>query len=216
MKTAEAYRQQENFLTYLDLHAGNRDTSSLKKWLINNTDFFSAPASTKFHGAYYGGLCEHSLNVYNIAKKLYNVYDPEMLMPQLYDALCLAALLHDVCKIDCYKTTTRNVKKYINSTENVKRENIREDAGGKYVWDVEQGYAFDEKHKYGGHGSKSVFLVMQYFPLTFVEASAINCHMGAWADSKIAQCNCSPVYEVNSVAFLLHIADEWSTFVNFM
>lgn len=216
MKTAEAYKQQENFLTYLDLHAGNRDTEAIKRYLVDKTDFFSAPSSTKFHGAYYGGLCEHSLNVYEIAKKLYAIFDPDMLCPQLYDALCISALLHDVCKVNCYKPTTRNVKKYITPKDPVDPKQVREDAGGKYVWDVEQCYAFDEKEKFGGHGSKSVFLVMQFFPLTFVEASAINTHMGAWADNKIAQCNCSPVYESNTIAFLLHLADEWSTFVNFI
>ena len=36
---------------------------------IEKTDFYKAPASTRFHGSYEGGLVEHSIQVYEILKQ---------------------------------------------------------------------------------------------------------------------------------------------------
>lgn len=80
--------------------------NDLMDWL-GSTDFFEAPASTRFHGSYEGGLCQHSLNVGKWLNKL-----AEGLYPGQYtkETLTLVALFHDVCKANCYKTSTRNVK----------------------------------------------------------------------------------------------------------
>lgn len=69
---------------------------SLLEWL-ESTDFYTAPASTKYHGAYAGGLLEHSLNVFRRLVKRCPAAD--------MDTLTIAALLHDVCKIHLYKKT---------------------------------------------------------------------------------------------------------------
>ena len=52
---------------FLDIYKTNitRDgADKLLDFLENKSDFFTAPASTRFHGACEGGLLRHSLNVY--------------------------------------------------------------------------------------------------------------------------------------------------------
>lgn len=73
------------------------------------------------------------------------------------------------------------------------------------------GWEHDEQFKFGGHGSKSVFIVSRYIDLTDEEAAAINCHMGTW-ESKDVQ-PISQVYNVNPLAWMLHVADESATFI---
>ena len=80
--------------------------------LSDHSDFFTAPASTRFHGAHAGGLLEHSLNVYHClkdylsrprAKELYRMDYSE-------ESIALCALLHDICKMNFYKVDYRNAK----------------------------------------------------------------------------------------------------------
>ena len=163
---------------------------SLIGWL-RTTDFYTAPASTRFHGSFEGGLALHSLNVYHELVRLDAAFnaglDPE--------SMALAALCHDLCKIGYYKVSTRNVKN---------------EATG--VWEKKPFYKVEEDFPFGGHGSKSVFLLQYFVKLTPEEAAAINSHMGAWAKSDYA--NPSAVYEDNMLAWLLHVADEAATYVD--
>ncbi len=129
--------------------------------LSKSSDFFTAPASTRFHGSYKGGLVEHSLNVYYClkdylsrtrVKELYNMsYDDE--------TIAIAGLLHDVCKINCYKQGMRNVK----------------DENG--VWQAVSVFEYDDKLPYG-HGEKSVYIISGFMKLTREEAFSIRYHMG--------------------------------------
>ena len=77
----------------------------LLKWLEEN-DFYACPASSKYHGAYPGGLLEHSLNVYDELKRLLSVYS-EVQVPE--ESVVIAALFHDLCKVNLYtgKATMR-------------------------------------------------------------------------------------------------------------
>lgn len=185
-----------------------RDTIDIINWL-KITDFFEAPASTKFHGAFSGGLAQHSWNVYSWLLRLDDCYCTNI----PYDSMIITALLHDVCKIGLYKTDYRNVKSY-DAVDVENNKNARQDEKGFYVWKQEKIYKADEDFKFGGHGSKSVYLISQFMSLKPEEAAAINCHMGAYGESKIQQENVSPVYETNPLAFLLHVADETSTFID--
>ena len=110
------------------------------------------------------------------------------------DSMALCALLHDVCKADCYVPDTRNVK----------------DERG--VWHKVPCYRFEERYPYGGHGSKSVYLVQSFVRLSPEEAAAINCHMGQFDATQYS--NPSPVYAANPLARLLHVADEAATYVD--
>ena len=160
----------------------------LLSWL-ETTDFFTAPASTRYHGACEGGLLTHSLNVYVQLKKLCKWYECEA----SDESIAIVSLFHDFCKIGTYKIEMR----------------WRKDANDK--WEQYPTYKHDEDFAYGGHGSKSVYLVQNFLKLTPEEASAINCHMGSWDSTTYS--NPSPVFERNKLAWLLHVADEAATYV---
>lgn len=161
----------------------------LIKW-IEQSDFFVAPASMRHHGAHEGGLVEHSLNVYYQLKKLCDLYNCEA----TEESIAIVALFHDLCKIGCYKTELR----------------WRKDANSK--WEQYPTYKFDEDFAYGGHGSKSVYLVQSFMLLMPDEASAINSHMGAWDATTYS--NPTEVYCRNKLAWLLHVADEAADFLD--
>ncbi len=121
-------------------------------------DFFTAPASTRYHGAYEGGLLEHSLNVYEclcqIVPRLHEKYGFEF----SEESLAVAALLHDLCKVNFYKTEMRNVKK-------------------NGVWESVPYFTIEDNLPYG-HGEKSVYIISGYMRLSRDEAFAIRYHMG--------------------------------------
>jgi HD superfamily phosphohydrolase YqeK len=154
------------------------------EWL-KYTDFFEAPASTRFHESYKGGLKEHSVKVFYGLCELVKTYT-EMPMPSA-ETIAIIALLHDVCKANVYKTEMRNVKE-------------------NGAWVQKPFYKFDEDFKFGGHGSKSVYLIQKYMRLTDEEAAAINCHMGGD--------ECFDTFRAYPLAFLLHTADMAAT-INF-
>ena len=162
--------------------------ATLMIWL-EKTDFYTAPASTKYHGAFEGGLVMHSLNVYSHLKKLCKWYECEA----SDESIAIVSLFHDFCKIGTYKTEMR----------------WRKDANNQ--WEQYPTYKFDEDFAFGGHGSKSVYLVQSFIKLTPEEASAINCHMGAFDLSTYN--NPSPVFERNKLAWLLHVADEAAAYL---
>lgn len=159
---------------------------NLLKWLEAN-DFYTAPASTRFHGAYAGGLLQHSLNVYDELSRLLAVY-PEIECSEESAVIC--SLFHDFCKINCYTTEKRN----------------RKNESGQ--WESYDAYKWDERFCFGGHGSKSVFLVQHFISLTPEEATAINCHMGAFDNDKVGS-----AFEQIPLAWLVHVADEAATYI---
>ena len=162
-------------------------------YLVSTSDFLTAPASTRFHGSYEGGLLEHSLNVYDCLldylerKRVKDVYG----MAYSPETVALVSLLHDVCKIGCYKKGTRNVK----------------DANG--VWQTVPTYEFEDTLPYG-HGEKSVYILSGYMKLTREEAFAIRYHMG-FSSTDDAR-NVSAAFEMFPLAFALSVADSEATF----
>ena len=68
--------QKDRFMKIFDEQISEREgKEKLRDWLLSNDcDFFTAPASTKYHGNYEGGLCEHSLDVYDMAVRLENTF----------------------------------------------------------------------------------------------------------------------------------------------
>ena len=124
---------------------------------LENSDFFKAPASTKFHGDYEGGLLEHSLKVYDILCNKMNHLDIELKVSN--ETLIIAALLHDICKVNFYKLDYRNVK------------------NEKGIWEKVPYYTIEDTIPYG-HGEKSVMMLTEYIKLTPEEKYAIRWHMG--------------------------------------
>ncbi len=160
----------------------------LLAWL-DKTDFFTAPASTKYHSAVEGGLCAHSLNVY---KAITNRFKGE----HSDETLAIVSLLHDLCKAEFYKTQLRNVK--------------NEQTGS---WEKVPYYTIDDKFPFG-HGEKSVFLIERFMRLTIEEAIAIRWHMGGFDDTvRAGGYTVSNAYEKYPLAVKLHIADVEATFL---
>ena len=162
----------------------------LLKWM-HTTDFFAAPASTKYHGAEEGGLCQHSLNVYAQLQRVASVFAPGKYSDE---TLAIVSLFHDLCKCNTYKTEMRNTK----------------DASGQ--WIKVPYYTFAEDFSYGNHGGKSVFLIMQHMKITSEEAAAVQSHMGFSNVSNMAEVG--SVYEKNTLAWMLHVADEAATYID--
>ncbi len=173
------------FWEIYDTYIEREGSKELKEWLLS-TDIDTAPASTRFHEAYSGGLVEHSANVFNELVRLLKAY-PELRITA--ETAAIVSLLHDVCKLNCYKVEYRN----------------RKNEYGQ--WERYPDYKFEEDFAYGGHGSKSVYLIQKYMKLTDQEAVAINCHMGVengnWA--------VNDAFRAYPLAFLLHTADMAST-----
>ncbi len=161
--------------------------------LSPSSDFFTAPASTRFHSSYEGGLAEHSLNVYHClcdyaererVRELYGLEFSE-------ESLAIVALLHDLCKVNCYKKSMRNVK----------------DANG--VWQQVPYYEFSDDLPYG-HGEKSVYIITGFMRLTREEAFAIRYHMG-FSGTEDAR-NVGAAFEKYPLAAMMHIADMEATY----
>ena len=166
----------------------------LWEYLVStSSDFFVAPASARFHGSYEGGLLEHSLNVYDClcdflererCKKMYDMNYNE-------ETIAIVSLLHDLCKINCYKKGTRNVK----------------DETG--VWHTVPTFEFDDKMPYG-HGEKSVYIINGYLRLSREEAFAIRYHMGFSGTEDVR--SVGSAFEMYPLAFALSVADMEATY----
>ncbi len=185
---------KERFIEEFNRYIHREGADKVLEYLCSkSSDFFTAPASTRFHGAYEGGLVEHSLNVFDClrhyldrprAKETYGLDYSE-------ESIAIVSLLHDVCKINCYKPGTRNVK----------------DEHG--VWHTVPTYEYEDKLPYG-HGEKSVYILSGYMRLTREEAFAIRYHMG-FAGTEDSR-NVGNAFEMFPLSFALSVADMEATF----
>lgn len=150
---------------------------------LEKSDFFKAPASTRFHLSEEGGLAQHSLNVYNcLATKYENplwnkVFKKHNVSP---DNIVIAALLHDLCKTYFYEIDYKNQKSYKQEDIEEARKNntqIKKDKDGEFVWIQAPFYKVNDQLPLG-HGEKSVILATKYINLTTNEMFAIRWHMG--------------------------------------
>ena len=158
-----------------------------------SSDFFTAPASARYHNSKEGGLVEHSLNVYDClcdylarvrVKTLYG-------MEYSDETVAIVSLLHDICKVNVYKPGFRNVK----------------DEFG--VWQRVPTFEFDDKMPYG-HGEKSVYIISGYMKLTREEAFAIRYHMGFSED--VDSRNVGRAFEMYPLILALATADMEATY----
>jgi hypothetical protein len=154
-------------------------TDKLLRYIKKHTDFYTAPASTRFHSAYKGGLLQHTLNVYDClaAKKMSPMWAP-ILEKVSDESIIVIGLLHDLCKTNFYVETLKNQKTY--DAEKVAAADprqVKHDATGDYIWETVTGYQIEDKLPLG-HGEKSVILAQSYIRLTCDEVMAIRWHMG--------------------------------------
>lgn len=152
--------KKEEFLKIFNTYI-KRDGAQEVLWFLEHSDFFTAPASTKFHSAVEGGLFIHSLNVYyrllNLVKTEYGENWEKMIS---HESVAICGLLHDVCKVNTYVVSTRNVKE-------------------NNVWVQKPYYAIEDNLPYG-HGEKSVYMLTGFMKLTREESMMINWHMGPY------------------------------------
>ena len=191
-------RVAENKNRFMEIYKTHIKREGADRLLIylEKSDFFTAPSSTRFHCSYEGGLCEHSLNVYDCLKDYlsrdfvrnrYNLNPSE-------EKIAIVALLHDLCKVNTYVVSMRNKK----------------DENGQWV--QVPFYEFKEKFNYGSHGGKSIFIIQEFMKLDPEEQVAINCHMGAY-DRMPGDFSLNNAYAQFPLALALHIADVESTVI---
>ena len=185
---------KEQFIQTYNKYIKRDGADKLLAYLTDQSDFFTAPASTRFHGSYEGGLCEHSLNVHSCLvdfmarprmKEMYGIeYSDE--------SIAIAALLHDLCKINFYVPGTRNVKE-------------------NGVWKTVPSYTINDTLPYG-HGEKSVYIISGFMRLTRDEAFAIRYHMGFSTNDDPG--TVGKALEMFPLAFALTVADmEAASFI---
>ena len=169
------------------------DIDRFIKWITERSDFFEAPASTKYHGSFVGGLCLHSLNVYDNLVKLVESQN----LSYSSDTLKIVALLHDLSKANLYERYIKNVKNDVTGEwEKVPEYKVR-DSENRFI--------------YGNHEQNSEYMARSFFDLTLEESTAIlHHHAGKSWDS--AQDDIGTLYNKYTLALLLHLADMLATF----
>jgi len=182
---------KDEFLHIFSDNIKRAGSAELIAWM-EKTDFFTAPASTKYHGAHEGGLLDHSIKVY---RRLDSLVAAEKLDASA-ETIAICALLHDICKIGLYKIDYKNAK----------------DESG--VWQKVPFYIHDDQLPYG-HGEKSAYIVSGFMRLTREEAMAIRWHMGGYDDSsKGGSATLSTAFKMYPLALLLHLADMQATYLD--
>ncbi len=180
---------KEEFAQIFAANVTRPGAQALLDWL-ETTDFYTAPASTRFHGACENGLVMHSLNVYHVLHDKY--FTPE----DNLESFTIVSLLHDLCKANYYKAGFRNVKN---------------EATGQWekvpTYNVQDAFPF-------GHGEKSVYLVERFIRLKPTEAIAIRWHMGGFDDAvRGGSYAISNAYDEYPLAVKLHLADLEATYL---
>lgn len=191
MNKTDIQTAEQAFCNLVNKHITREGIHDLLEYLLNETDFFRAPCSTRYHLSVEGGLVHHSLHVYQKFNALCNTFYPTF--PEESRAIC--ALFHDLCKYNSYSPVKKS------------RKTGRTLPNGKPEWEDYTGYDFDEAFPYG-HGEKSVYLLQKYIKLTDEEAMAIRWHMGySDATFKGGMQSVSNAMKLYPVIALLHSAD---------
>lgn len=166
MTQLELASQKQLFIDTCRKYITRKGLDELLNYL-EHSDFYTAPSSTRFHLNEEGGLCRHSLNVFEMATKIYNCGIGEAIKngtspfkrEVTMENIAIATLFHDLCKIGIYFRT----------------EKFRKDAQGRWetylAWDVKEDFPV-------GHAEKSLYIIRSYMRLEKEEALAIRWHMG--------------------------------------
>lgn len=186
------------------LRPGNRITELIEK--LERSDFFYAPCSTKYHLNCKGGLCQHSLNVYDNLKTLVKTYEISDIDES---AILITALFHDISKMNFYMPSYKNVKVY--SEDGDKQDNL-----GRFSWVSQESFVVrdvDKRFVYSTHGANSEYIIRQYINLTLEESCAIINHMCGMDNNTSRESMWGEIYNDYKLASLLHIADMISSYI---
>ena len=187
--------KKEEFIEIYNKYIKREGAEKLLAWL-ESTDFFTCPASTRFHSNFEGGLVSHCVNVYNrLVSLVKNEYGENYQSVVSDESLAIMGLLHDVCKVNTYVTEYRNVK-----------------VDGE--WTKQPYFAVQDELPYG-HGEKSVYMLCGFIKLTREEAMAINWHMSGF-DMRVkgGSYGISDAYYQFPVAVLLAMADMIASYLD--
>lgn len=180
---------RENFIETYEKNIRRPGSKELLEFL-KRSDFFDAPASTRFHGSYPGGLLDHSMNVYKALNQLIYAFIRENTWDN--ETISIVSLLHDLTKVGFYSREYKNVKE-----------------DGR--WISKEVYVVKDTFPCG-HGEKSVIMIQRYMQLTDEEVLAIRCHMGAFDESvKGGARFMTQAFEQSKLAVLVHLADMIAT-----
>lgn len=188
--TSESIIAKKN--EFIEIYTSNIKRNGSERLLdyltSEQSDFFTAPSSSRFHGSYAGGLVQHSINVYNCLKDYLSRENTKTLYGMNYsdETIALVALLHDICKINFYEVDYRNAK------------------NSKGQWEKVPYYKINDTLPYG-HGEKSVYIISGFMRLSREEAFAIRYHMGF---SGVEDNNTiGKAFEMFPLALALNVAD---------
>lgn len=189
---------KEQFIEIFNDHIRRPGADALLAWL-EKSDFFTAPASTRFHLSEPGGLVKHSIHVYERLREMFsnelerNTDGPVILSDEDEEKIAICGLLHDICKVNFYDVEMRN----------------RKNDQGR--WEQYPFYVVDDKLPYG-HGEKSVYIISGFMRLSREEAMAIRWHMGSWREGEAR--DAGNAFGRFPLAVLLHIADMEATYLD--
>lgn len=186
----------------------DREGASIDELLdmLEHSDFYSAPASTRFHNAFPEGLLQHSLNVYHVLNEMNSALINLGLPGIDPNSLLITGLFHDISKINYYQPSFKNVKVY-------KETGSKWDDAGRFDWETQKTFSVkdaDDRFIFGTHGENSERILRSYIPLTYDESAAILSHHGAWDNPKIDFTAIANKYPLVS---MLHSADLLATYV---
>ena len=200
-------KNKEEFIFLIRSINREFDKEKLVNWLENKSDFFTAPASTKYHCSYEGGLCEHSLNVYYALRNLNYSYMPELVATSEEieqgihkykydeDTLKIVGLFHDISKANYYEIFSRNIKDKDGNWKQVQDYRIKED---RFI--------------YGNDEQNTEFMVSTFIPLTIDEKVALLHKSGGKAFDSTQE-NIPTIFSKYQLAALLHCADMLSCYI---
>lgn len=161
----------------------------LIKYLCES-DYFTAPASTRFHNAVPGGLAAHSLNVYVLLKHFCKIFEINV----SDETIILTSLCHDLCKVGCYHIGEKRVP-----------PDAKENVSGK--WETQKTWIFDDPIPYG-HGEKSVIIMEEYIKLTTEEIMAVRYHMGPFLESDKEKKDWNSISDLYPLCKAISMADQ--------
>ncbi len=188
---------KDKFIEIYREHINRPGADKLLTWL-EGSDFFDAPASTRFHLARPGGLVEHSVHVFERLRALcdFEAAGSTTFEEPTLETMAICGLLHDICKANFYKAEMRN----------------RKNEQGR--WEQYPFYVVDDQLPYG-HGEKSAYIASGFMKLSREEAMAIRWHMGPFDDSvKGGSYALNGAFEKFPLALLLHLADMQATYLD--
>ena len=162
-------------------------------YYLSGRGFFSAPASTKYHGAYEGGLYDHSKAVY---ERLQTLTDKLGLQWERPESPYIVGWFHDLCKIDQYELVVDDPGMVM--------------MGGTDVTGYQYHYEYRTDLPIRGHGEKSVIYLAQFIPMTFEEIMCIRYHMGAFGDESSQRDYGNAVQQCPNVLWT-HTADMFAS-----